>query len=280
MKILITGAAGFSAKPLIQLLESIGGDEIITTDMKEFFRPGHKIVKLTEEGSTTKLIKDVRPDVIYHLAGTFSQNYDIDYSSNVLSARLLLDALISANIKCRVLLIGSAAEYGFVTAQENPVPETHMLRPSSIYGLTKSMQTNLMGYYFRRYDMDLVLARTFNLFGSGISPVLLPGRLELEIDKYRRGESREIRTGPLSGIRDFIHINDATHAYVDIMKKGKSGEVYNVGNGQPIDLRDFVVQQLENDGIPLSALKENPPDSNKAPTFDIWADVTKYKSLV
>ena len=106
-----------------------------------------------------------------HLAGSFTNDYELDYAANVLSTKNILDALLSSECKARILLIGSAAEYGAIDEEENPIAETHPLKPISIYGLTKVLQTQLMDYYYRMHQINIVMARTFNILGSRGSTV-------------------------------------------------------------------------------------------------------------
>ena len=66
-----------------------------------------------------------------------------------MSTKNIFDSIREINVKARVLLVGSAAEYGRIEEADNPVSEAHPLRPISIYGLTKVMQTTLMAYLRR-----------------------------------------------------------------------------------------------------------------------------------
>ena len=137
MRTLITGASGFSAHYLIKLVAAKPGCELYLTDHVSCGLKNILKCDLTQRGPTEKLIHDIRPERIYHLAGSFTNNYDLDYSVNVLGTKNVLDALLKFKITCRVLLIGSAAEYGFINVEDNPISEDYPLRPCQIHGLTK-----------------------------------------------------------------------------------------------------------------------------------------------
>lgn len=72
-------------------------------------------------------------------------NFVINYVSNVITTRNILDAVRIAKIKTRILLVGSSAGYEFPLKKNNAVAEDHPCRPVSIYGLVKLFQTALMG---------------------------------------------------------------------------------------------------------------------------------------
>ena len=93
-----------------------------------------------------------------------------------------------------------------IAREDNPVSEEYPLHPVSIYGVTKAFQTQLAQFYYRRHHLDLVMARTFNLIGLGISPRLFIGRLQQQIEDYRFGKITKISLGNLEARRDYIPI--------------------------------------------------------------------------
>jgi GDP-4-dehydro-6-deoxy-D-mannose reductase len=277
--VLVTGAAGASGAALLALLEADGHSKVLTTDLRELSRAGHVTCDLTNAVAVLELVKQTRPDRIFHLAGTFTNRFETDHRCNVLATQALLDAVHTEVPKCRVLLVGSAAEYGLVATEENPISESRAAKPASVYGLTKAMQTMLMDYFHLAFGMDLVLARTFNLKGPGLAPNLLPGRLDREIERLKRGEIEAIELGRLDGRRDFVSVEEAAALYVRIAKHGTSGEVYNVASGIPVSLRDYVEARLAEDGLGKAAYREGAPTGKSANVLDIWADVRKVSAL-
>ncbi len=282
MKILITGAAGFSASFLTPLLRKEKRNRLVFSDMVSVDRNSwHKAV-LTDFTCVYKLIKNTKPDQIYHMAATFSNNYQQDYKSNVLAAKNILDSISKARLKCRVLLIGSCAEYGSVPEADNPVKEDYPLRPVSIYGLTKACQTLLMKFYVSVYGMDIVMARVFNLLGKGMSGRLFVGRLYEQIEQYKKGSISKITVENLRAIRDYIDIKEAVRHYKLIMDHGEKGQIYNVGSGKPVRMRDLLKSVLKENGVPINAVRQSPHYYAKSGKIDIdviYADTGKLASL-
>jgi len=282
MKILITGASGFSARYLKELLGRDPDAELYLTDLVESGDRNILRCDLTQSGQVEGLIEEVRPARIFHLVGSFTNHYETDYSVNVLSTKNILDALLELDLKCRMLLIGSASEYGLVQSGDNPVAETCPLRPVRIHGLTKVYQTMLMDFYCRVYQMDLVMARVFNLYGDdrSISNRLFLGRVYEQIDKIKDGKLSGLKVGNLEARRDYIDVEDAVRCYVKIMDKGKAGEVYNVGSGSPVKMRDLLIRILRQEGLDESVVEEASPSVlDRTDIPEIFADMRKFNTL-
>ena len=288
MKILITGAAGFTAYNLVKFLTS---ENAFATQPNEFFFTSLKVVKpddsshyfecdLRQTDSVYLLISAIKPDQIYHLAGAFTNDYEVDYAANVLSTKNILDAVLKSGLQTKVLLVGSAAEYGAISEAENPIKETHPLKPVSLYGLTKVYQTNLMDYYSRILNMNIVMARTFNIFGKGMSNRLFVGRIHEQIEKYKRQEISGISVGNLTSKRDYLAVEDAVKHYQTIMACGVSGEVYNVGSGYSIKMNELLLKILEEASLSHDVIQEQVHKTNKqVDIIDIYADMNKTKAI-
>lgn len=270
-KILITGAHGFTAQALEK---ELAGADVVLTDRRG---EDEKVIgcELTNYASTLSLIVSVRPEQIYHLAGSYSGDFEQDLAANVVATRNLLEAVREVGLVCRILLVGSAAEYG-VSEGGGAISETAPLLPITNYGLTKEFQTFLMNFYVRCYHSDIVMARTFNLTGPGISPRLFPGHIQEEMDRYDTGEQKTITTGNLDAERDYLDVYEAVHLYRLIMERGESGEVYNVGSGIPIRMRDLLFTWLDARSIPRDSVREgDSSEKKKANPSCIYADMSK-----
>jgi len=225
MRTLITGAAGFTARHLAKLLltnhkVSAEDNEIYFTSLQKEnpdYCSNYISCDLRQFEAVYSLIISTKPDQIYHLAGTFTNDFSSDYAANVQSTKNILDAVLKVGINVKILLVGSAAEYGAVDLADNPISEDHPLRPVSIYGLTKVFQTQLMEYYCRAYNLNIVMARTFNIFGPGMSNRLFVGRIQEQIKKYKRHEISTITVGNLNNWRNYLPIEDVVNKYLVIM---------------------------------------------------------------
>ena len=105
------------------------------------------------------MIEEINPDEIYHLAGSFSNDFNVDLESNLIITRNILESVYRLTKKTRILLIGSCAEYGRIKEDDSPISELHPINPTSIYGLTKIFQTYLMKLYVELHGLDIVMAR-------------------------------------------------------------------------------------------------------------------------
>lgn len=281
-RILITGSNGFTGRHLSNLLSSDASLELYLADHTSAKKsdPRFRACDLSDASLTKKLLKDVAPDAIYHLVGSYTNNYETDYASNVVTTKNILDAVRESGMKTRILLVGSSAEYGFPLKAGVGVKEDDPCKPVSIYGLVKLIQTELMGAYIRLYGLDIVAVRPFNLFGKGISPTLFVGKMEQEILKYKRGEIKEIIVGDLSVERDYIDITEAIKYYRLVMEKGKKGEVYNVGSGKSTSLREVLKRMLAESGLSMDIVREGVHEiPGKIVVPKIFADIHKLKKL-
>lgn len=281
MRTLVTGALGFSAHYLIKLISLETEPGLYLTDRSLEKSRDILDCDLTEKSQVEDLIGKVKPERIYHLAGSFTNNYDLDYPVNCLATKNILDALLKLKIACRVLLVGSAAEYGFINARDNPIAEDYPLKPARIHGLTKVYQTYLMDFYCKVHQMDIVMARTFNLFDDSarISRLLFVGKIYEQIEKIKKGELTKISVGNLEARRDYIDVREAVKYYQKIMERGLPGEVYNVGSGKSVKMRDFLGLILKKAGLDMRVVDELPGAQDKTDIPEIYADLRKIKEL-
>jgi nucleoside-diphosphate-sugar epimerase len=280
MKVLITGSSGFTGTHLVKYLQRNSELKIsCVTRNKQQDNTGF-ICDLTDCNSVENLIQEIKPDRIYHLAGSFTNDYSVDYANNVISTKNILDSLLKSKISCRVLLIGSAAEYGLIKEQDNPVSEDYPFNPASIYGLTKVYQTHLMQFYCQVYDMDIVMARTFNLLGKNISRQLFIGRVYQQIEEYKSGKIDKIILGDLESKRDYIDVQEAIKYYETIMAYGKMGEIYNVGSGNSVRLYDILKAILLEYDLTIDIVETRLKNyANKINVNDIFSDLFKVNLL-
>ena len=276
--VLVTGATGALGKAVIEYLNKKDGYKVVTTG-----RSGNDTdfqLDITDEARLAEIIDQVKPGLIIQLAATFTHDFDDAYAVNVKANRQLLELVKHTKSNLRVLLIGSAAEYGVIEADESPVSEEHDLNPVSVYGLTKVWQTQLAGFYSKR-GVDVVVARIFNLKGRGLSEKLFVGRLQKQIDGVLSCESSVIELGPLSATRDYISTEDAARQLIDIAEFGESGLVYHIASGKPVVMRELLKATLREYDLDLSIVQEADEKSNRS-GYDvpvIYADIKRTSQL-
>jgi len=281
MNVLVTGSTGCLGKLVAAQLRNRKSVTVWTSSRGAIHDDFHIECDLVDASAIDELVGKVRPDLIFHLAASYTGEYVKDLAVNTDSARHLLDAALRRNLRPRTVLIGSAAEYGMVEPDDNPVTEAQALRPVSVYGVTKAFQTLLSGHYAYQHGMDIVVARLFNLFATEQSERLFVGRVERLIEQFKRGQRDAIEIGNLSAQRDYVDSVEAVEQLVMIATRGSPGEVYNLGSGRPTSMRDLLARMLSDSGLDMSVVREGSPAAGRA-GYDvpiIYADTRKTLRL-
>jgi nucleoside-diphosphate-sugar epimerase len=283
--VLVTGATGGLAAAVLARFAALGSDPVVASGRAERAQVAgasdYARCDLSDRDDVRALVARVRPRAVVHLAGSFRNDLAADTAVNALSAGWIIEALSDAGCDARVVLIGSAAEYGVVAPEDNPVPESRPLRPVSVYGLTKAMQTQLAGYFAAAKGADVVVARLFNVVGPGLSDRLFAGRAQRQIEAFRRGEIDRLEFGSLDAARDYLGTEEAAALIARVYSRGRRGEVYNVGSGRPVTMRALLDGMLSDAGIPGAPVVERPVEG-RAAVIDlpcIYADVGKLERL-
>jgi nucleoside-diphosphate-sugar epimerase len=193
-------------------------------------------------------IDRARPDVVLHCAGaTYSRDVRSCFDTNAMLAAELLAAAADARQTPRVILVGSAAEYGIVPADVQPVVETFPCAPRTDYAVAKYAQT-LLGLAVAMRGQPVLVARLFNPVGVG-----MPGRLALP--SFARQivgpEARPVlRVGDLSAKRDFLDVDEAARLLLALAAMPHwPWPVVNVCSGQAYCLGDLLDGLIAASGI-------------------------------
>lgn len=268
-KILITGGAGFIGSNLVNHLikedvEILVIDNLFVGNNKDLSDVvGFKRVDIRSE-ELKNVINDFEPDNIIHLAAIHyipycNANPEETFDVNVMGTRNLLKA--SEGIK--ILFSSSAAVY---PPLEGPMNE-NLFGPIDIYGKTKLIGEDLMGYY----NPKAIIARFFNVYGpNDTNSHLIP-----EIFKQIGEGKREIKHGNLTPKRDYIHVDDVCEGLIVLLKHGKSGK-YNIGTGKEYSVKEIVTIVSEIIGEEINIIK-NENKVRKVEREHLLADITNIK---
>lgn len=290
MKILVTGATGFAGSHLLEALRDAGYTDIygtayrpVTEDFPYLSKDRIIPVDLTKQEDTEKVIEQIKPDWVFHLAAfafvgeSFNRASEVMYNNVTLQLNVLR-AVHTYVPNARVLIIGSAEEYGLSEEGEVPIKEDHPLRPVNPYSVSKITQ-DLLGYAFAvSYHLNILRVRPFNHIGERQTPDFAVPAFCKQIVDIERGKQKSIKVGNLSGIRDFTDVKDMVRAYITVMEKGDPKEVYNIGSGVGVSMKD-IVDMLVN----MSTVKiEIEQDESRMRPLDIAkiiADTSKMQQL-
>jgi len=255
-RVLVTGAGGFVGPHLRAALES-SGHEVWCTDRTVAIAPQQIPCELTDAEGTRALLERVRPEAVVHLAGLSSVAYSFAHPQEVLAVNLgvacnVLEAVRLAAPRARVLLVGSAEQYGAVPEAEQPIRETQPFRPTSPYAVSKVAQEYLALQYAATYGLEVMFARSFNHSGPGQTDrFVLPGFARQIVAAERGTGEPVLRVGNLDVRRDFLDVRDVVRAYVGILERGAGGEAYNVCRGEAFRVRDLLDTLLRLARVPV-----------------------------
>lgn len=253
MNILITGSRGFIGQHLISTLSLDSTYKMFPVVSEKRSDVTEIECNLRDKDSCLEVLKATNPDVIFHLVGSFSNDFSEDLENNVMTTRNILDSVFEYNKAIRVIVIGSAAEYG--EAQSDFIGEVHSTLPLGVYGLTKLYQTLLAQFYVRTKGLDVVVARLFNVYGRGISEKLFAGMIEKKISEFNQGKTDKIYLKNVSHYRDYIHVDDVVKFLIKLMKFGSKGDIYNIGSGRAVQILEFAKERLKIYGLDESVIE-------------------------
>lgn len=236
MKALVTGAGGFVGTHLVAHLEK-ADDTVLVTD------PAIDGVDITDVDAVDELLRETKPEVIYHLAGWADvgaswSNPAAAFRVNADGTLNVLLAALSSGVE-RILIVSSADVYGQVAEADMPITEETPLRPVSPYAASKVAADFLGLQAYLGRGQEVLRVRAFNHLGPGQSDKFVAPALASRIARNEIEGTDEIPIGNLSARRDFTDVRDVVRAYRMIMTDGEPGEVYNVCSG-----RDVAVQEL------------------------------------
>lgn len=244
MRILITGSGGFigtALRSFLQVQKNPPQIFCISGRSSKINSPNTFSCQIEDRRKLRKTISRIRPDYIFHLAGGRGASDREIFESNFLGTQALLAAVGTLKLKPRIVLPGTAAEYGDIKG--GVVNEKAKTRPISWYGLVKNMQVTL-GLVHAQQGVDVVVARVFNIMGHGTPQALAVGRFARDLAALEKRKGRRVlATGSLADRRDFLDIEDVCAGLWMIACKGKRGEVYNLSSGKTQTMRE-VLRQL------------------------------------
>lgn len=199
---------------------------------------------LLDFGSVLAVLKEVKPDAIFHLASHANVRTSFItplavLNNNIMGTANLFEAVRAAKIKPIIQLCSTSEVYGQVDPKYVPITEDCPINPVNPYAVSKTTQDMLGWTYYKSYGMKIIRTRMF--------AYLNPRRADLFASSFARqvarcelGLQKEIVHGNLDSVRTLIDVRDAMRAYWEAILYCQPGEVYNIGGVTVMKVGEFL----------------------------------------
>lgn len=206
---------------------------------------------LRDSTSVNNVIKDVRPDFVFHLAAqSFPKTSFISpedtLDTNVQGTFRVLEALREFAPEAIVHVCASSEVFGRVPKEKLPIDEECTFHPASPYAISK-VGTDLAGrYYAEAYGMRVMTTRMFTHTGPRRGDVFAESTFAKQIAMIEYGlQEPIIKVGNLDSLRTFADVRDAVRAYYLLVTKNPiGGEYYNIGGQYTTTIREMLDTQI------------------------------------
>jgi len=247
MHLFVTGATGFL------------GTHFVAAALAD----GHQVTALRRLGSKPRIPLAQEPnwldgdlsddwseqlqlcDALIHLAAagvsSEKENWEHCFDINVRRSLQLWRLAVDNGVK-RILVCGSCFEYGLSSMAYDYIPADAPLMPTDAYSSSKAAATMAALGLAREFHLQLLIARTFHIFGEGEAGTRFWPSL---VCAAKAGEDFPMSKG--EQVRDFMHVSIAAQSLlkltVELELLCPGGKILNVGTGRPQSLFDFALEQ-------------------------------------
>jgi len=247
-KILVTGGAGFIGSAFVRLLcrdcprrglslnykvividkLTYAGDLKRLEGLKQAFK--FYKVDICDKKKIKFIFEKERPQVLINFAAETHVDRSIQDSSvfletNISGTKVLLDNAMKYNVE-RLIHLSSDEVYGEI--EKGQFFESSPLKPNSPYSAAKAAADLLINSYIRTYSLPAIIVRPCNNYGPWQYPEKL---IPLAILKILRNEKIPIYADG-KNVREWLYVDDCAQGIMQVLKKGKIGEIYNLGSNE------------------------------------------------
>jgi dTDP-glucose 4,6-dehydratase len=265
LKILVTGGAGFIGSNFVRhVLTAHPDDAVVTLDKLTYAgNPAnltdveadsrHRFVKgdICDAGLVRDLMAEV--DAVVHFAAEThvdrsNTGADEFLRTNVTGTFTLLEAARGRRLS-RFIAVGTDEVYGSIARGASR--EVDPLNPSNPYSASKAAADLLARAYWTTHKLPVIVTRSSNNFGpyqypEKVIPLFVTNALdEVPLPLYGDGKN----------VRDWLYVLDNCAAIDIVLRKGKDGEIYNIGGGNEVENVVLTRQILRLTGKPETLIK-------------------------
>lgn len=237
---------------------------------------------LTDPFAVTKMIGEVHPDYIFHLA---AQSFvpeswtgpHATITDNITMQLNIFEAVRAHKLDPVIQVALSPEEYGSVFENELPINAKNDLRPLSPYAVSKVTQDMLAYQYQQSYGLKVIRTRTFNHEGPRRGDVFVTSNFAKQVAEIEAGiRPPVIKVGNLEARRDWSDVRDVVRAYWLAVNHCEPGEVYVIASGTTRTIQemlDFLISKSSAEcKVEVDPLRLRPSD-----VLVLHGDPSKFK---
>jgi GDP-4-dehydro-6-deoxy-D-mannose reductase len=286
MRIFVTGATGFAGSHLVDLL--ISQDHrvfgLVHSGTGHLPLPSYEAISevagdLLDQGSIKNALDIAKPELVFHLAGQASPRISWSepqntFDVNTLGVVNLLQA-IEAYGRPQTVIVTSADMYSDVQPAQLPITEQTCPSPIHPYGISKLAAGQLVGAYWRQYNLPVIEARPFNHIGPRQNLGFVVPDFASQLGAISNGNGKsEIIVGNLDVFRDFTDVRDVVRAYFELAVRGIPGESYLICSGQAIAIRELLDTLIKLSGLNVK-VRQNSAQSRPTEIINLLGSYEK-----
>ena len=244
-RILVTGGAGFLGSFVIE--------EMARTGFRNIAAPRSSEYDLREPQAIARLMRDVRPQTIIHLAavvggiGANRENAGRFFYENLIMGVELMEQARLGGVE-KFVAVGTVCAYPKFTPvpfREDDLWTGYPEETNAPYGLAKKMLLVQAQAYRQQYGFNAIYLLPVNLYGprDTFHPArshVIPALIKKCIDAIESGAPRIEVWGTGSASREFLYVEDCARAIVLATRHYNGAEPVNLGAGREITIRDLV----------------------------------------
>lgn len=292
MRYLVTGGAGFVGSHLADALLARGNEVVCVDNFSDYYsparkrsniagalaQPGYTLVEadIRDDAAIDAAFATHRPDKVAHMAAMGSISYSVRHPKlyeevNIRGTLNVLDAARRHQSQ-GVVLASTSSIYG--RTDKIPFVETDSTdRPLAPYPASKKADEVIAAAYHTSYGLPSICVRFFNVYGPRGRPDMTP---YMFTDAIVHGRTITLYDGGRPR-RDWTYVDDIVAGIVAALDADVGYEIFNLGRGQPVVMRDFVtiIERLVGK---QAQILEAPLPANEA--LVTYADVGKARKLL